>query len=106
MKYKNGNFLQLDRKLFSDRYKELSINAKWLYTVLVELEHRFTGEEEDFFFRSNEDLSEDTGMSLPTLKRAKEELRQTDLIEIWQTHWVSKETSKRSKKHITAYRIL
>lgn len=105
MKYKDGNFLQLDRKLFNDTYSNLSINAKWLYVVLVELEHKFTGKKEDFFFRSNEDLAKDSGMSLPTLKRAKKELMQTNLIEIWQTHYIY-QNKKKSEKHITAYRIL
>lgn len=105
MKYKNGNFLQLDRKLFDDTYSNLSINAKWLYVVLVELEHKFTGKKEDFFFRSNEDLAKDSGMSLPTLKRAKKELEQTNLIKTWQSHFIYP-NKKKSEKHISTYRIL
>ena len=57
MKYNNTNFLQLTRKLFQEQYKDLSINAKWLFVVLNELEHRYTGEKEDFFTRSDTQLS-------------------------------------------------
>lgn len=75
MKRKQGNYLHLSRKVFNDeRYNNLSINAKWLYVVLNELEHKYTGDKEDFFWRSNEDLAKDCGYSLPTLKRAKREL--------------------------------
>lgn len=105
---KNGNsfFLQLTRKLFTDEYKGLSIRAKWLFVVLNELEQRYTGEREDFFFRSNEDLATDADMSLPTLKRAKKELIDTNLVKSWQIHFVNKETGKRSEKKVSAYRIL
>lgn len=43
---KHGNkfYLELPRKIFTDEYKSLSTNAKWLYAVLKELEHRFAGE--------------------------------------------------------------
>ena len=68
MKRKDRFFLQLSRKLFHDpEFQKLSINAKWLYVVLNELEHRFSGNKEDFFFRSNNDLAKDAGFSLPTL---------------------------------------
>jgi len=64
MKRKAGNFLELSRELFNEeRFKKLSLNAKWLYVALNELEHRYTGPNTDFFFRSNEDLAGDTGLS-------------------------------------------
>lgn len=104
MKYKDGYYLQLSRNLFNDdRFKSLSVNAKWLYVVLCELEHRFTGQKETFFFRSNEDLAEDTGLSLSSVKRAKKELE--PFIKMWQMHWKDKESGKLSKKKITAFRI-
>jgi hypothetical protein len=107
MKRKDRFFLQLSRKLFHDpEFQKLSINAKWLYVVLNELEHRFSGNKEDFFFRSNNDLAKDAGFSLPTLKRAKKELIESGLVQVSFMHWVDSETGKRSKKHITAYQIL
>ena len=106
MKTGNTFFVQLSRNLFTDEHKRLSINAKWLYVVLVELEHRFTGKDRDHFVRSNDGLASDAGMSLPTLKKAKAELLGVDLVESWQTHYIlDKKTGRLSEKHITAYRI-
>lgn len=105
MKHGNVFFMELSRCLFTDDYKHLSQNAKWLFVVLNELEQRFTGSKEDFFFRSNDDLAKDAGMILPTLKRAKAELKETDLVHIWNTHFRNKETGKLSEKKVTAYRI-
>ena len=107
MKHGNTYYLQLTRRLFNDdKLKELSQNAKWLFVVLKELELRYTGPKENFFIRSDIELTTDTGMSLATLKRAKSELIKTDLIQTWKAHWLNKETKKKSEKHITAYRIL
>lgn len=105
-KLKGSNFLQLSRKIWKDEYKDLSVTAKWLYTTLNELEHRYTGDKQDFFFRSNEDLAKDCGISSRTLKRAKKELLDTDLVEHWLTHFIDQETGKKSKKKVSAYRIL
>jgi len=107
MKRKQGNYIQLSRKLFNDpAWQKLSRTAKWLYVVLNELEHRFTGAKVDFFYRSNEELAKDAGMSLPTLKRAKKELIKAGLIETWNMHWEDPETGKLSEQHVTAFRIL
>lgn len=107
MKRKHGNYVQLSRRLFNDEnLSHLSINAKWLYVVLNELEHKWTGPNEDFFYRSNEDLARDCGFSLPTLKRAKKELKEAGLIQTWPMHWINSETGKKSEKHVTAYRVL
>lgn len=106
MKHGNKFYLQLTRELFTDKYQNLSINAKWLFVVLNELEQRFTGQTESFFTRSNSQLCEDTGMSLSTLKRAKAELQKTDLIYTWRCHFINRETQKKSTKYYTAYQIL
>ena len=108
MKRKQGNYLQLSRLLFRDdgNFKDLSYQAKWLYVVLNELEHKFSGtQKEDYFWRSNEDLAIDAGMKLSTMKAAKKELIDNDIVQTWQMHWIDKETKKRSEKHVTAYRI-
>ena len=105
MKYGNDYYLQLSRHLFADKYKTLSINAKWLYVVLNELEQRYTGNDKDWFFRTDAELAEDAGMSEKTLKRAKAELKETGLIKVSLAHWVDKETGKKSKKKVTAYTI-
>ena len=106
MKHGNTHYLELSRKIFDERHSQLSLNAKWLFVVLNELEQRYTGDKEDFFFRSNDDLAKDSGMSLPTMKRAKAELVKTDLIQYWHMHFRNTETGKLSEKKVSAYRIL
>lgn len=107
MKYKGSNFIQLRREIFNEeKYKELSREACWLYVVLNELEHRYTGEKENFFFRSNEDLCKDARMGNSLLKKVKKELLATDLVQSWQMHWINPETGKKSIKKVTAYKLL
>ena len=105
MKHGNTFFLQLSREIFADKHKRLSQNAKWLFVVMNELEQRFTGEREDFFFRSNDDLARDCNWSLPTLKKAKRELLATDLVQSFYIHFENRETRKKSEKKVCAYRI-
>ena len=105
MKYGNECYMQVSRKIVNDtQCRQLSINAKWLYIVLKELEQRFCGgkSEKEFFLRSDRQLSEDTGMSLATLKRTKAELVETDLVKVgigWYT------SNERKEKHVTSYRL-
>lgn len=109
MKHGNTNFLQLSRVIFNEPpYCDLSQNAKWLYIVLNELEHRYTGKKENFFYRSNEDLANDTGLSESVLKRAKAELLKTDLVHFWRGHFIYNRGTpdeKKSEKRISCYRI-
>ena len=90
MKHGNSNYLQLSRSIFTEKYKTLSNNAKWLFVVLNELEQRYT---------------EDCGFSLAGLKRAKAELLKTDLVQTWQSHFVDSETGVKSSVHVTCYRV-
>jgi hypothetical protein len=106
MKHGNTFYLELSREIFTSNYSHLSQNAKWLFVVLNELEQRFTGDDTDFFFRSNEDLAVDAGMSLATLKRTKKELLETDLVHNWNMHWIDTKTKKKSEKKVSAYKIL
>lgn len=106
MKHNNTFYLQLTREIFTEKYNYLSNNAKWLFVVLNELEQRYTGSEEDFFFRSNKELAKDCGFSESVLKRAKAELVNTDLIETGPMHFINKATGKKSEKHVSYYKIL
>lgn len=107
MKHGNTYYLQLTRRIFNEpELIKLSINAKWLFIVLNELEQKYTGAKEDFFTRSDIQLAEDTGMSLRTFKRAKAELVKTNLVQTWKCHWLNKDTGKKSEQYYTAYRIL
>lgn len=106
---KHGNrfYLELSRKIFTDEYKSLSKEAKWLYVVLKELEHRFTdGKNEKTdgsFFQSNEDLAAFSGLGKTKCKEAKKELIESGLVETWQGHLET--DGKQSKRHITYYRV-
>jgi len=105
-KYQAGHYLELPRAIFIDqRFIKLSDAGKWLYLVLKELEHRYTGKGEDFFFRSNEDLARDCGWYTSKLVRIKPEVVNSGLVQTWQMHWIDKNTGKKSEKHVTAYRI-
>ncbi len=85
----------------------------WLH----ELEQRFTGvkkdkkgkkKEVDWFFRSDQELADDTNMGTATIKRAKREFREKleGRIQMFQIHWVDPKTGKKSHKHVTGYRFL
>lgn len=104
-KYKTDPFIQLNRFIFHQDCN-LSFRAKWLYTVLSELEHRYTGDKIDYFFRTQEDLSKDTGMSVKSNIKFRTELVENEWLYIWAMHWIDKETGKQSEKHVTAYRLL
>lgn len=108
MKYLDSNFFEISNPAFDNlANSKISTSAKWLYTVLKRLEHRFAGKNEDFFFRSIDELSKDSSLSKPTITKSLKELEQNDLIQKWQMHWwMDKEKTKKSEKHITAFRIL
>ena len=106
-KYKGEFFLQVDRGVFNSDYKCLTPTACKVYFMLCELEHRFcTGDGSDFFFRTNEDLAEDTGLNVSTVKKAKKELREKGYIATHLVHFRDVTTGTRSKKKETGYRIL
>jgi hypothetical protein len=106
-KYQDGHYLELPRAIFTDdRFLNLSDAGKWLFLVLKELEHRYTGENEDFFYRSNEDLARDCGWTKSKLVRIKPEVVNSGLVQTWQMHWIDKNTGKKSEKHVTAFRML
>ena len=110
-KSKQGNFLMLSNHLFEAQYSSLSTNAKWLFCVLSFCEHRYamhvdddTGDGYDWFFRSDELLSEDSKLSLSSVKRAKKELKQAGIIETNRTIFIHKDGSK-SNNTVTGYRL-
>lgn len=103
-KYKTGNYIQISRKAFK-MLEDCKTSTKWLYIVLNELEHKFTGHKKDFFFRSIDDLSLDTELSRPTVILGLQELKSIGLVETWQAHWTDKK-GRKSEKHVTAIRML
>ena len=103
MKHGNSYFMQVSRKVWG---YPLSDKAKLLFFWLNELEQRYTGEDVDYFYRTDADLATDMGWSLKTLKAAKAELRETELIQLLKINWVDPKTGKKSEKRVTGYRIL
>lgn len=107
MKHKNSFYLQLSREIWTEKYKSLSIGAKWVFVTLNELEQRFCGDgESDFFYRTDEELAKDTGYSIATLRKYKAELKKTDLIKVSYGRYKDKSTGKKSEERYTAYKIL
>lgn len=109
MKYGKKYFAQLNREIFEEKYLKMSTDAKWLYCVLTGLEHKYTSGKaggKDYFTRSDKQLSDDSRIAMRSLSRAKRELIDAGLIEVWQENWIiDEETGKKSTKHVTAYRL-
>ncbi len=109
MKYKGYNFCQVLNNAIeklNTTNRKMPYSARWLYVHLNYLEHRFSGENEDFFFRSIKDLQNDTQIGYRHIIKNIKILEDVGLIQTWQMHFINKETKKRSKKHVTAFRIL
>ena len=103
-KKRKEKFIPFPRKLFHED-TILSWKSKWFYTVLCELEHRYTGDHEDFFYRTQKALSEDTGMTPKMNKKCRDELVDYGWIQTWKMHWVDKKTGKKSEKYTVAFRL-
>lgn len=100
MKYKDGNYIQLSREIFDEEYKYMSDSAKWLYCYLSEMEHRHTGVDKHWFYRTDSDIAEDLNWSISKVQRIKKELFDYGFIKIMKT------SSKVSTRHLTAYEII
>lgn len=97
--------------------KKVPHSTRWLYTHLHLIEHLSSGgnwrrkvffegekEKQDWFYRSIEDLSKETGIGRRQVIGGIKTLRNLGLIKTWQMHWKSK--GVRSRSHVTAFRIL
>lgn len=101
--YNSTFFMKVSRRIWDF---ELSDKAKLLYFYLTELRERYTGEHKDYFFHTDEDLAKELGWNIKTLKSAKAELKNTDLVKFSKVHWYTDSTHKKlSKKYVTGYRI-
>lgn len=104
MKNNNTNYAQISRLIW--KY-DISDKAKLLFFWLNELEQRYTGTKMQFFYRSDEQLADDLGWNIKTVKKAKAELKQTDLVRFSRVRWWTDEThTKLSSKYVTGYTIL
>lgn len=71
--------------------EKLSRSAKWLYVVISYLYSQY-GFKTGYFYRTNEQMSEDAGISPMTLKSAKKELIDNGYIKVW--HHSTNENTK------------
>ena len=98
-----------DGKFYKKGYgHSLSVNAKWVFMTLKELENSFTGKEnneetlfwegvrntKDWFYCSNEDLALECNLSVSTVKRAKIELEASKLISTCRVYKVKPDGTK------------
>lgn len=99
--------MELSRIPFQDD-SDLSADARYLFTVLNELEQRFCGKNNGGFFRTDEDLAHDCKWGITKTRKVKKELKDKakHLIKISYTHVMNTETKKMSFKKFTKYEIL
>ena len=110
MENRKDKFIMIPCLLFDEEpYKNLSVNAKWMYVMLKHLSDKYAGKNRDFFYRSNAELAEDCGFSERTVVTAKAELIAAGLIKLGKVHFIYNSGTPdavKSKKHISSYRIL
>lgn len=85
----NGKQFICNSSIMTD--STLSRSAKWLYVVISYLYSQY-GFKTGYFYRTNEQMIEDAGISQMTLKTAKKELIDTGYIKVW--HRSTNENSK------------
>ena len=105
---KEGHYLPIPRLIFKHQgYKKLTVYSKLILFHLFELEHSFIkGNKKTYFFRSDENLAKDIGISRSQVIRAKKEFIELipDILEIGYVHWwVDEEHTKLSKRKVTKY---
>lgn len=62
--------------------EKLSRSAKWLYVVISYLYSQY-GFKTGYFYRTNEQLENDSGIENRTLKKCKKELVDAGYIKVW-----------------------
>ena len=83
----------------------LSMNAKWLYLSLLEMEMRLCEKHGEPFIQRDIDICNVCGFSLATLKRAKRELRTSEFISCWVSAVPVNKYGELTREHYTHYRI-
>ena len=106
MKHGNKFYLELSRELFTDTYEDLHYISKWIFVGLNELEQRYVNKGDTFFYRSDENLAKDCGISVASVRRYKKILIDRQFIQHWNMHWIDPITKKKSERKVSAYRIL
>ena len=89
-----GTFPVPHEVLESEKFRKLRLSSKYMYCYLAKLRNRFGRNQEEWFWHSMDKLSEEIGINLKTLKRAKKELLQNHFIEVKRGKYL--ETNRRS----------
>lgn len=70
----NGNFFRISHKVIeSEKFKKLKPGAKVLYMALCHLRNRYA-DKSGIFFRDDRSLASDSGLSVDTISKSKQEL--------------------------------
>lgn len=99
-------------------FSKLSVNAKWLYQTLKELEHRYTGKKNNiyaaiyegvdnpkgWFYCGMEKLSFLSGLSESTIRRARTELESVGILKTCNVRLIDR-NGKRTSIRVTGYRV-
>ncbi|MHA1790191.1 MAG: helix-turn-helix domain-containing protein [Candidatus Helarchaeota archaeon] len=84
--YKTNNNFLCPHGVYEDvKFKKQSLSAIILYTILCKLANRYA-DKKGWFYRSVEQLAEDTGLKPRTIMRAKQILRKNQFIDIKRTY--------------------
>lgn len=109
MKYNSGNFFQVNKeRCVTITQSELTSSYKYLYFVLLYLEHKLTDGKtgSDSFYRSLDDLQRDSKLSRQTISTGLKELQKIGLIKKWVEPVKRNGSKKDINEKITYIRIL
>ena len=77
------SFFRVSHDVFKDeRFRGLRLSSKYFYCYLAKLRNNFQDKSNGWLWRSMAQLSEEVGVNMKTLKRAKKELLQNNFIEV------------------------
>lgn len=106
-----NKYLYVNRDVINN--ENLSVGARYLYIVLLELETRFKQEydtaKEDYvidkpdFYCSDKELATESDMSIATVRKYKRELKEAGVIRVRIGKWVNKRTREKSIVGYSAY---
>ncbi len=106
-KYKNENYYQVDKdrhnSLFD--YEKINHTVRSLYFVLVKLENELTNHQKDEYYRSINDLQNDSKQSRQAIVNGLNVLQDLGLIKK-RLDTIKKRNGNRSKERITYIRVL
>ncbi len=107
------NFFKLSNEVIEEEsFRKLSDSAFRLLVYLKQKEHRYGKRNQRgqlYFWRTDEQIAKDMRKNIKTVKKAKKELIESELIQIDLMPYTITHpdgSTSLSKKHVTVYRIL